>query len=137
MQLAALVLFVIAFAAYPVVALVRRLRRPLGGPGDQGRAAAQRRRPRGGARLVSYLFYLVMTGGKLAAPGPVVAERPLIWLALQVLAWASVIATVLIALAWRRAGDSVPRGERVRLGLLLAGGVAFVPWALYWGLLLP
>ena len=29
------------------------------------------------------------------------------------------------------------KGEKVRLGLLLAGGVAFVPWALYWGLLLP
>ena len=52
MQLAALLLFLVAFAAYPVVALVRRLRRPLAGPGDQGRAAAQRRRARGGARVV-------------------------------------------------------------------------------------
>ncbi|MEV6867076.1 prolyl oligopeptidase family serine peptidase [Streptosporangium subroseum] len=137
MQLAALVLFVIAFAAYPVVALVRRLRRR--SPVPVTRAA--RLLSAGGLAAVlgslSYLFYLVMTGGKLAAPGPVVAERPLIWLALQVLAWASVIATVLIVPAWRRAGGSVPRGERVRLGLLLAGGVAFVPWALYWGLLLP
>ncbi|MFC7646239.1 hypothetical protein ACFQX6_40865 [Streptosporangium lutulentum] len=84
-----------------------------------------------------YLSYLVMTGGKLAAPGPVVAERPLIWLALQAMAWASVAAAVLTALAWHRTRDSVPRGERVRLGLLLTGGVVFVPWALYWGLLLP
>ena len=61
----------------------------------------------------------------------------MIWLALQVLAVASVVATVLTALAWRRRRGSVPRGERVRLGLLLAGGAVFVPWALYWGLLLP
>ncbi|OUC84005.1 hypothetical protein CA984_40485 [Streptosporangium minutum] len=137
MQLAALVLLVVAFAAYPVVALVRRLRRrppvPVTG--------AARLLSAGGLTAVlgsfSYLFYLLMTGGKLAEPGPVVAGRPLIWLALQGLAVASVAATVLTALACRRARGSAPRAERVRLGLLLAGGVVFVPWALYWGLLLP
>ncbi|AWS47869.1 alpha/beta hydrolase [Streptosporangium sp. 'caverna'] len=137
MQLAALVLLVIAFAAYPVVALVRRLRRRSAAPVTRAAWLLSA----GGLTAVlgsfSYLFYLVMTGGKLAAPGPVVAERPLIWLALQALAWASAVATVLIALAWRRTRGSAPRGERVRLGLLLAGGVVFIPWALYWGLLLP
>ncbi|WP_281249829.1 hypothetical protein [Streptosporangium canum] len=29
------------------------------------------------------------------------------------------------------------RGDRVRLGLALASAVAFVPWAAYWGLLMP
>ncbi|WP_051865367.1 alpha/beta hydrolase family protein [Streptosporangium roseum] len=137
MQLAALVLLVVAFAAYPVVALVRRLRRRP--PVPVTRAA--RLLSAGGLTAVlgscSYLFYLLMTGGKLAAPGPVVAERPLIWLALQALAVASVAATALTALAWGRARGTAPRAERVRLGLLLAGGVVFVPWALYWGLLLP
>ncbi|MEU8382626.1 prolyl oligopeptidase family serine peptidase [Streptosporangium sp. NPDC048865] len=136
-QLAVLLLILVAFTAYPVVALARRLR---------GRSRPPLTRA---ARLLSaaglaavlgsfcYLTYLMMTGGKLAAPGPVVAERPVPWLALQALAAVSVVAAVLTALAWRRARSSVPRGERVRLGLLLAGGVAFVPWALYWGLLLP
>ncbi|WP_433225701.1 hypothetical protein [Microtetraspora malaysiensis] len=44
---------------------------------------------------------------------------------------------ILTALAWRRARGSVPRGERGRLGLLLVGGLVFIPWGLYWGLLLP
>ncbi|MER5426362.1 alpha/beta hydrolase family protein [Streptosporangium roseum] len=137
MQLAALVLLMVAFAAYPVVALVRRLRRRP--PVPVTRAA--RLLSAGGLAAVlgsfSYLFYLVMSGGKLAAPGPVMAGRPLVWLALQALTVASVAATVLTALAWRRSRGTAPRGERVRLGLLLAGGVVFLPWALYWGLLLP
>ncbi|GAA4181033.1 alpha/beta hydrolase [Streptosporangium oxazolinicum] len=136
-QLTALLLILVAFTGYPVVALVRRLR----GRSRPPVAGAARLLSAGGLAAVlgslSYLFYLVMTGGKLAAPGPVVAERPLLWLLLQALAVASVVATVLTALAWRRARASVSRGEGVRLGLLLAGGVVFVPWALYWGLLLP
>ncbi|MGJ6968229.1 alpha/beta hydrolase family protein [Streptosporangium sp. G11] len=136
-QLAALLLILVAFTAYPVVALVRRLR----GRSRPPVTGAARLLSAGGLAAVlgsfSYLFYVVMTGGKLAAPGPVVAGRPLLWLALQALAVASVVAAVLTALAWHRARASVSRGEGVRLGLLLAGGAVFVPWALYWGLLLP
>ncbi|GAA2215336.1 alpha/beta hydrolase [Nonomuraea monospora] len=133
-QLLALVLFLVAFGGYPVVALVRRIRR--------GPAVA----PTKAARLVSagglvapvggfaYLFYVVMTGGKLASPGPLVGDRPLLWLALQAVAVVTVVATVLTAARWRRVTE---RGERVRLGVLVAGGVVFLPWALYWGLLLP
>ncbi|MFF4191334.1 alpha/beta hydrolase family protein [Nonomuraea sp. NPDC001831] len=82
----------------------------------------------------AYLFYLISTGGKLAAPGPMLLGRPLVWLALQALAVATVVATVFAARTWRRARAT---GERVRLGLLVVAGVAFVPWAFYWGLLLP
>ncbi|GIH90603.1 alpha/beta hydrolase family protein [Planobispora siamensis] len=142
-QLAALVLFTVAFAAYPLVALVRRLRGRSRRPVTR---AARLLAATGAATVLGsfiYLFYVLMTGGKLAAPGPVAAGRPLIWLALQALAVTCVAATVLTASAWYRSrGSADParpgeRGERVRLGLLLAGGVAFVPWALYWGLLLP
>ncbi|MEV0380001.1 prolyl oligopeptidase family serine peptidase [Nonomuraea sp. NPDC050643] len=133
-QAAALVLFLVAFGGYPVVALVRRVRgRPVAPSSRAARLVSA-----GGLAAVlggfAYLFYLVMTGGKLATPGPVVAERPLVWLALQALAVATVVATVLTGMRWRR---SAPRGEKARLGILLAGGVAFVPWALYWGLLIP
>ncbi|MGW0194968.1 alpha/beta hydrolase family protein [Nonomuraea sp. NPDC003201] len=144
-QGAALVLFLVAFGGYPVVALVRRIRRR-GGGSSVGRAGQGETAPVKGAWLVSagglavvvgaflYLFYSIMTGGKLASPGPLVAERPLIWLALQALAIATVVGTVL---TFVRRPRSAPVGERVRVGLLMAGGVVFVPWALYWGLLLP
>ncbi|MFI6506254.1 alpha/beta hydrolase family protein [Streptosporangium sp. NPDC050855] len=136
-QLAALTLLVVAFAAYPVVALVRRLR----GRSRTPVTRAARLLSAGGLTAVlgsfCYLTYLLMTGGKLATTGPVLAGRPLVWLALQALAVASVVAVVLTALAWRRNAASVPAGERVRLGLLLCGGLVFVPWSLYWGLLLP
>jgi dienelactone hydrolase len=134
-QLAALVLFLVAFGGYPVVALVRRLR------GTSRAPAARAARLLSAAGLATvlggfaYLFYVIRTGGKLAYPGPILLDRPLIWLALQGLAVAAVVAAVLTGRAWRRA--SPPAGERVRLGVLLAGGAVFVPWALYWGLLLP
>ncbi|GII30629.1 alpha/beta hydrolase family protein [Planotetraspora mira] len=136
-QLAMLILFVVAFAAYPLTALVRRLR---GGSRAPVTRAARLVSAGGFAAVLgsfSYVFYLVMSGGKLATTGPVLAGRPVIWLVLQALAAVSAVATVRTALAWRRARGSVPRGERVRLGLLLAGGLAFIPWAVYWGLLLP
>ncbi|WP_214415531.1 alpha/beta hydrolase family protein [Sphaerisporangium fuscum] len=134
-QVAALALMLLAFTAYPVVASVRRLR------GVRRPPVTRAARLLSAGGLVSvlgsfcYLFYLVLTGGKLAAPGPVVAGRPLVWLALQAIALASVAATVITAKAWLRTRDA--RGERVRLGLLTLGGLVFLPWAVYWGLLLP
>ncbi|MFC4588941.1 alpha/beta hydrolase family protein [Sphaerisporangium corydalis] len=136
-QLAALVLFAAGFIGYPLTALVRRLR-------GRGRAPVSR-----AARLLSatgltavlgsfcYMFYLVMTGGKLAAPGPVLAGRPLIWLALQAVAVVAVLATARTALSWHRTPSPVPPTERTRFTLLLTAGTLFIPWSLYWGLLLP
>ncbi|MEU4696427.1 alpha/beta hydrolase family protein [Nonomuraea dietziae] len=132
-QTAALALFVVAFLAYPITALVRRIR---------GTSVPSGRAPRvlafsglavslGG---FGYVMYLLMTGGKLATPGPVLAGRPVLWLLLQALACTAAVATVLTALAWRRASG---RSERVRLGVLAAGGAVMIPWAFYWGLLLP
>ncbi|MFG2077432.1 alpha/beta hydrolase family protein [Nonomuraea maritima] len=141
MQLAALSLFLVAFGGYPVAALVRRLRRR-----RTAAAPAASLRP---ARVVSagglvtiagafvFLTYQIMIGGKLAAPGPLVADRPLFWLALQALAVATAVATTLTATRAARSRRSIGSGEKFRLGLLVAGGVVFVPWALSWGLLLP
>ena len=56
-----------------------------------------------------------MTDGE-AAPGLVLAGRLLPWLLVQALALAVVGAAVATAVAWRRAGSSVSRGEQLRLG---------------------
>jgi dienelactone hydrolase len=137
-QLVALVLFLVAFGAYPVVALVRRVRRTRAGAVP---VRAARLVSAGGLTVLlggfSYLFYVVMTGGKLATPGPLLAGRPILWLALQVGAITTVVAVVVTVATvgrWRRV---TARGEKVRLGMLIAGGAVFVPWAVYWGLLLP
>ncbi|MER5424260.1 hypothetical protein [Streptosporangium roseum] len=69
--------------------------------------------------------------------GPVVLGRPVPWLGLQLLAGATVAAAAAAATsAWRHRRELGP-GDRVRLGLALASAVAFVPWAAYWGLLIP
>jgi hypothetical protein len=130
------VLFVVAFGAYPLVAVVRRLR------GRRVRRVSRWARLLAGGGLAAavgllfYLFYL-MAAGRSPDPGPILAGRPLPWLVLQGLAVAAVAAGIATAVAWRRAAASVPRGERVRLGLLLTAGAVFLPWAFYWGLLLP
>lgn len=63
--------------------------------------------------------------------GPVLAGRPLAWLALQALAVATVA-----ALAITVAGLRKPERRRGTIAPL-AAGLVFVPWAVYWGLLLP
>ncbi|MFI9589400.1 alpha/beta hydrolase family protein [Nonomuraea sp. NPDC052265] len=145
-QSVVLALFLVGFAGYPVVAVVRRIRRRGAAHGTPGEGHLAPGRGLVAARVVSagglaaalggfaYLFYLMSTGGKLAAPGPMLLGRPLVWLALQAVAVATVVATALAARRWRQERAT---GERVRLGLLVAAGVVFVPWAFYWGLLLP
>ncbi|MCP9976759.1 hypothetical protein [Actinomadura madurae] len=133
-QLAAAVLFLVAFTAYPLVALVRRVR------GRRVRPVSRWPRVLAAAGLaaafgpVVYLLYLV--AGSAPDPGPVLGGRPLPWLILQALAVAAVVAAAGTAVAWRRAAP-VPPGERVRLGLLIAAGAVLVPWGLHWGVLLP
>ncbi|SEL75627.1 alpha/beta hydrolase family protein [Streptacidiphilus jiangxiensis] len=73
---------------------------------------------------LGYLLFCVVTAAN--AIGPVVLGRPLPWLALQLLALGCVAGAVQVAFARRR--DALP---------LLAAAAVFVPWALYWGLLLP
>jgi dienelactone hydrolase len=93
-------------------------------------ALLRRARWLGGLGLVTVAGFLALLGWAQASGmkdfGPVVLGRPLPWLALQALA----VATVVVF------GFTVakPAGRRV---LPVAAGVAFLPWALYWGLLLP
>ena len=75
----------------------------------------------------AYLFWIVATGAT-GVDGTVLGRPPL-WLLLQALTIGVLAAGV--ALAIRRRGS----GGGARLALLMAGGVVFVPWAAYWGLL--
>ncbi|MET8995413.1 alpha/beta hydrolase [Amycolatopsis sp. NPDC004169] len=114
LQLAVLVLLLVAFGS----GLVRRIARPARWLSVTGLLAVL------GFLVVDVVIQLSMGKGL----GPVVAGRPLPWLALQLVSLGAVAATIGTAVAWWRT-----RG--FRLGLLLAGGVLFVPWAVYWGLL--
>jgi dienelactone hydrolase len=136
LQAAALALFLIAFAGYPAVAVIRRLRHRAGPP-------ALRRPTRWLAisglaatlGFVSYYVFFVITGGQLL--GPIILGRPIPWLLLQVLAMATAVTGVITALAWWQSRQRIEPGRSMRLGLLLTAAAVFVPWAIYWGLLVP
>lgn len=67
---------------------------------------------------------------------PVVFGRPLPWLVLQFFALLVCTFSVLLALSWRSINSTTVISERVRLRLLLVGGILFIPWAIYWKLLM-
>ena len=69
--------------------------------------------------------------------GPVLIRRPIPWLVLQVLAVATVIATAATALSWLRHRRDLTHAHLARLVLLVAAGLLFLPWGVYWGLLIP
>jgi hypothetical protein len=85
--------------------------------------------------IVGYLNYLMFTSE--TAVRPVVAGRPLPWLALQVLALTIGVSILALAASWWSARQTVTGAERALLGALLTGGVVFIAWAAYWGLLMP
>jgi uncharacterized protein len=133
-QLGALAVLALGFAGFGFAAVWRRLRgRPVVRSSWPARVLA-------GAGLttvagtLAYLGYLQATAGRTVTPGPMLAGRPLVWLALQVLAVVAVIAATMVAARWRAAVNSA---GRTGAALLLAAGAVFVPWAAFWGLLVP
>ena len=90
------------------------------------------------ASILGFVFYfglLVMSAA--SAVGPIVAGRPIPWLALQALSVATCAFTVLLAASWRSAPKVLTSADRARTCVLLAGGTVFAAWAAYWGLLSP
>jgi uncharacterized protein len=85
--------------------------------------------------FVGYFGFLMFTAA--SAVGSVFGGRPVPWLVLQALAVAACISTVLLAASWRSSTEESTGAEGTRIGILLAGGVVFVAWAAYWGLLYP
>jgi hypothetical protein len=122
-----LVGLLVLFLVYPVLVVVRR--------GPRESKAARWLAVLGPVSIVGtvlYVLVLLVTAAKV--PGPVLLGRPVAWLVLQVLACATVATALAVgwALVSRRA-----RAGRIRLGLLTAAGLLFVPWAVQWGLLVP
>lgn len=134
MQAAAIVLFLVAFAGYPLTAAARRLLGRRGRPVVTARWLAAIGLTTTIA-FVGYLFFMLATAANLV--GPVVLGSPVPWLVLQVLAVVTVVATAATAVRWWRHHRDLARFDHVRLGLLVAAGAVFLPWALYWGLLTP
>jgi hypothetical protein len=114
LQLAVLLALLVAFG----FGLGRRVARPARLLAATGLLAVV------GFAVVDVLIQTTMGKGL----GPVVLGRPLPWLALQLLSLGAVAAAIGTAVAWWR-------NRTPRLGVLLAGGVLFVPWAIHWGLL--
>jgi uncharacterized protein len=135
-QGAAILLFLVAFAGYPLIAAVRRL---LGHRRTSPVARPARWLAATGLATVigvlGYLFFLLATAANII--GIVVLGRPAPWLALQILAVSTVVATIVTAVRWRRHRRDLDRTDHLRLGLLVTAGFAVLPWGLYWGLLTP
>jgi uncharacterized protein len=137
-HLAALGLLVVGFASYPLTGLISRWAgRRQTPPGTRtGRWLALA----GLTTVLGWLAYTaVMVLSTETAIGPVVLGRTVPWLVLHALSVGTVAATVATALAWWRAYRRIEgrRTAAVRLGPPLTAAVVFLPWALYWGLLVP
>ncbi|MEU8072368.1 prolyl oligopeptidase family serine peptidase [Micromonospora sp. NPDC049151] len=131
-QLIALAVLLTGFLSYPIVALVRRVPRRAVTAARPARLLAAA----GATAVIGFVAYFVTVADsanwKGISPGPMVGGRPVFWLALQAVALLTVITTAVTIHAWRTSTV-----DRLRQGFLLVAGVLFLPWALYWGLLLP
>jgi uncharacterized protein len=134
-QLGAFVMFSVGFIGYPLTGGVRWIRdRRDTNPAQRSARWLVVTSLATVLGSIVYFLFMVVTAANLV--GPVFVGRPVPWLVLQLLAGSVVVATIATAGTWRRNRHEITGGSRVRLGLLLAAGVVFVPWAAYWGLLI-
>ncbi|MFI7634911.1 alpha/beta hydrolase family protein [Nonomuraea sp. NPDC049400] len=76
------------------------------------------------------LMSLLMTSnGRGVTTGPMLLGRPVTWLASQLLAAVAAVAVIACLSRWRTAS--------ARVRMVAVAGTLFLPWALYWGLLVP
>jgi dienelactone hydrolase len=136
LQLAAIVVFLVGFAGYPLTAATRRILGRRGPP--PVRSPARWLATTGLITTLAFFIYaFFMMASAANIIGPVLGGRPIPWLVLQLLALTTVAATVATALAWRRHRHNLTPANHLRLGLLVGAGLVFLPWAIYWGLLVP
>ncbi len=120
-MLGGMTLLLLAFLAYAV--------RPLGAGWWAGRVLAAAGALSMAGAVHTLLSLLMTSGGDGVTPGPMLLGRPVTWLAAQLLAAVATAATVVCLTRWRTAS--------ARVRVVTVAGTLFVPWALYWGLLLP
>jgi dienelactone hydrolase len=125
-QVGTAALLLLAFTTHLVTALVARRRAGCHWPAVTLAAA--------GAAAIAGLVYqllslLASSGWQGVDTGPLVAGRPLPWLVAQLLSAVALVATLAAVVRWRSA--------RLPDRLVTVAGALFVPWAGYWGLLLP
>lgn len=124
------------FAAIPLTAIARRL----SGRRDRPKASRVYRLAVATGMITTlglygYLMFLMATSTRLIGVTPL--GRPIPWLVLQLLAVLTVALAAAGAVAWWRRRSAMAVVDRVRTGLMVLAGVLFVPWSLYWGLLIP
>jgi uncharacterized protein len=85
--------------------------------------------------FVLYFGFLMSSGAKNLAP--VLFDRTLVWLILQVCSLVAAVSTILLGRTWWKSRFTVSRSKRTQTILFLIGGGLFISWALYWQLLLP
>ncbi|WP_426448149.1 alpha/beta hydrolase [Paenibacillus sp. S-38] len=79
-----------------------------------------------------YFGWLMGSGAKQVAP--ILGDRPLVWLLLQLLAVITCGAAAVYAFSWRKGSRRSGAGKRMWNGLLFVGVVLFTAWAGYWQL---
>lgn len=121
LQVGAMLLMLLAFLGYAI----RRL-----GPGSWPARVLALSGVLSLAGLTYTLFSMLFSSNwNGIATGPLLLGRPVAWLAAQLLAAVAAIATITCLAQWRTAS--------ARVRMISVAGVVFVPWALYWGLLIP
>lgn len=89
--------------------------------------------------ILGFLVYFgfIMSSGAKHLP-PLLFDRTLIWCILQLTSFTALLCTVLFTYAlWLRSRVTDQPSERIQTILLWIGGILFIPWALYWQLLIP
>jgi len=135
LQLSVLGFLLAIFGSYPFSAILRRLCGQRSAPPTKW---LSRLLATAGLTTVIgftiYFLFLLITAANII--GPVLFGQPLPWFILRVLAGITVLsAAVTAGLLWKRR-VKMENGHKVRIALLLIGTVIFVPWAIYWGLLI-
>lgn len=134
LQLSTLLALIVLFSSYYVIALARRMRRH--------KANSVSTRLSWYARILSisgvssvlgffgYFGYIMMSD----RAGFVIFGRPLPWLVLQLLSLLTYVLVLFLAISWHKLRSMKGFSENIRFGLLLIGGILFVPWAFHWHL---
>ncbi|WP_051271116.1 alpha/beta hydrolase family protein [Shimazuella kribbensis] len=132
-QLALIVVFLLSFAGYYIGALGRIFK----GKDQDTFLFKWQARLLAGSGILSvigfwaYTFVILTEGGDNV--GPVIAGQPLLWILLQLSSLTVLALTIFLLISWMR-NKQVVNNHRIRLTLLMIGGILFIPWAIYWKL---